>query len=72
MTSSSSSIVFQALDAECQRLKKVDEIMLLDERKRPYSSLHEVKEPTEEEMEAFRMKRGRKDDPMFAFLHPPS
>ncbi|CAL8308189.1 unnamed protein product [Arctogadus glacialis] len=64
--------LIKALDAECQRLKRVDEMLLLDERKRPYSSLHATKEPTEEEMEAFRMKRGREDDPMFAFLHPSS
>jgi len=61
-------VVLQALEAEIQRLKQVEAIMKMDERKRPYSSLHEVKEPTEEEMEAFRMKRGREDDPMFAFL----
>uniref|UniRef100_A0A3Q2V201 Pre-mRNA-splicing factor SLU7 n=1 Tax=Haplochromis burtoni TaxID=8153 RepID=A0A3Q2V201_HAPBU len=40
----------------------------LDERKRPYNSLFEVKAPTEEEMEAFRMKRSRPDDPMASFL----
>lgn len=58
----------QALSAEEQRLKQVAEIMQLDERKRPYSSLKEVREPTEEEMEAFRMKRCRADDPMASFL----
>ena len=58
----------QALLAEEQRQRDMAEMMLLDERKRPYSSLTEVKEPTEEEMEAFRMKRPREDDPMAAFL----
>ncbi|KAL4631301.1 pre-mRNA-splicing factor SLU7-like [Arapaima gigas] len=58
----------QALSAEEQRLKQVAELMKMDERKRPYSSLQEVKEPTEEEMEAFRMKRSRPDDPMASFL----
>lgn len=43
-------------------------MMQLDERKRPYNSLKEVREPTEEEMEAFRMKRPRPDDPMASFL----
>lgn len=49
-------------------MKHVDAIMQLDERKRPYSSLQEVKAPTEEEIEAFRMKRSRPDDPMASFL----
>uniref|UniRef100_A0A8C2GDV2 Pre-mRNA-splicing factor SLU7 n=1 Tax=Cyprinus carpio TaxID=7962 RepID=A0A8C2GDV2_CYPCA len=58
----------QALSAEEQRLKQVSVMMQLDERKRPYNSLKEVREPTEEEMEAFRMKRCRPDDPMAPFL----
>lgn len=61
-------VFVQALSAEEQRLKQVAEIMQLDERKRPYNSLKEVREPTEEEMEAFRMKRYRADDPMASFL----
>lgn len=58
----------QALEAEDKRVRHVDTIMQLDERKRPYYSLQEVKAPTEEEMEAFRMKRCRPDDPMASFL----
>ncbi|XP_045886029.1 pre-mRNA-splicing factor SLU7-like [Micropterus dolomieu] len=58
----------KALEAEDKRVKHVDAIMQLDERKRPYNSLMEVKAPTEEEMEAFRMKRCRADDPMAPFL----
>lgn len=58
----------QALEAEDKRVKHVEAIMQLDERKRPYNSLQEVKAPTEEEMEAFRMKRCRPDDPMASFL----
>uniref|UniRef100_A0A671R6D6 Pre-mRNA-splicing factor SLU7 n=1 Tax=Sinocyclocheilus anshuiensis TaxID=1608454 RepID=A0A671R6D6_9TELE len=58
----------KALSAEEQRLKQVAEMMQFDERKRPYNSLKEVREPTEEEMEAFRMKRCRPDDPMASFL----
>ncbi|XP_041652755.1 pre-mRNA-splicing factor SLU7 [Cheilinus undulatus] len=58
----------KALEAEDKRLKHVESIMQLDERKRPYNSLLEVKAPTEEEMEAFRMKRTRPDDPMALFL----
>lgn len=58
----------QALEAEDKRVKHMEAIMQLDERKRPYNSLLEVKAPTEEEMEAFRMKRCRPDDPMASFL----
>lgn len=58
----------QALDAEDKRVKHVEALMQVDERKRPYNSLLEVKAPTEEEMEAFRMKRCRPDDPMASFL----
>lgn len=62
------SSVSQALDAEDKRIKQMEAIMQVDERKRPYNSLLEVKAPTEEEMEAFRMKRCRADDPMASFL----
>lgn len=58
----------KALEAEDKRVKHIDAIMQIDERKRPYNSLMEVKAPTEEEMEAFRMKRCRPDDPMASFL----
>lgn len=58
----------QALEAEDKRVKHIEAIMQLDERKRPYNSLGEIKAPTEEEMEAFRMKRCRSDDPMASFL----
>lgn len=61
--------VCQALNAEEQRLKEAAEMMKMNERKRPYNSLKEVREPTEEEMEAFRMKRARPDDPMASFLN---
>lgn len=58
----------QALNAEEARLLHVKEIMQVDERKRPYNSIYETREPTEEEMEAYRMKRQRPDDPMASFL----
>lgn len=58
----------QALDAEDKWAKHVEALMHVDERKRPYNSLLEVKAPTEEEIEAFRMKRSRPDDPMASFL----
>ncbi|XP_078509546.1 pre-mRNA-splicing factor SLU7-like [Lissotriton helveticus] len=58
----------KALNAEEARLKHVQELLQIDERKRSYNSIYESKEPTEEEMEAYRMKRPRPDDPMASFL----
>lgn len=58
----------KALNAEEARLLHVKELMQVDERKRPYNSIYEAREPTEEEMEAYRMKRQRPDDPMASFL----
>ena len=49
----------------------MDRLLALDERKRPYNSLVKdgsSKEPTEEEMEAYRLKRRRVEDPMADFL----
>ncbi|XP_060935106.1 pre-mRNA-splicing factor SLU7-like [Limanda limanda] len=57
----------KALEAEDKHRKHIDALMQIDERKRPYSSLQEVKAPNEEELEAFRMKRCRTDDPMASF-----
>lgn len=43
----------------------------MDERKRPYNSLKgDYREVTEEEMEAYHMKRRQEDDPMKDFLWP--
>ncbi|XP_068120828.1 pre-mRNA-splicing factor SLU7 [Hyperolius riggenbachi] len=58
----------KALNAEEARLKQVQEMLQIDERKRAYNSIYETREPTEEEMEAYRMKRQRPDDPMASFL----
>ncbi|ELW56941.1 Pre-mRNA-splicing factor SLU7 [Tupaia chinensis] len=44
------------------------EIMQIDERKGPYNSMHETREPTEEEMEACRMKPQKLDDSMAILL----
>lgn len=62
------SLFLQAPNAEEARLLHVKELMQVDERKRPYNILYETREPTEEEMEAYRMKRQRPDDPMASFL----
>lgn len=55
---------------EDERVREVDRLMVMDERKRPYHSMRaeEGRVPTEEEMEAFRLKRKRKEDPMADFL----
>lgn len=39
-----------------------------DDRKRPYNSMYDVKAPTEEEIEEWKKKRTRSDDPMLQFL----
>lgn len=59
---------FKALIKEDLLNKRAQKILKMDERKRPYNSMQEVKAPTEEEMEAYRMKRLRTDDPMAHFL----
>lgn len=44
------------------------EMMKLDERERSYNSMYNFKAPTEEEIEAYQIRRQREDDPMAAFL----
>ena len=61
-------LCFQAMDAETKRVTDVDRMMTLDERKRPYNCMYNTKAPTDAEMEAFRRKRLREDDPMAKFL----
>ncbi|CAH0391152.1 unnamed protein product [Bemisia tabaci] len=57
-----------ALKAEADSQRDADRMMKLDERKRPYNSMFEVKKPTDEEMEAYYIKRKRDEDPMAQFL----
>jgi pre-mRNA-processing factor SLU7 len=45
----------------------VDRLMNMDERKRPYNSMIEIKKPTDLEMEAYYMKKRRDEDPMAQF-----
>ncbi|XP_012257725.2 pre-mRNA-splicing factor Slu7 [Athalia rosae] len=59
----------EALKKEVENQKEADRLLKLDERKRPYNSMFEVKEPTTEEIEAFQMKRKREEDPMAHFLN---
>ncbi|XP_047531153.1 pre-mRNA-splicing factor Slu7 isoform X1 [Vanessa atalanta] len=58
----------KALEMEERKQKHAEYLLSVDERKRPYNSMMEVKEPTEEEMEAYMMKRRREEDPMSQFL----
>lgn len=58
----------KALEKEEERLKEVDRVMNMDERKRPYNSMYEVSKPTDEEIEAYHMKKRREDDPMSNFV----
>ena len=55
---------------EKERENEIEEIMKLDEKKRPYNSMKAEggTMPTEEEMEAYYRRKRRKDDPMSAFL----
>lgn len=43
-------------------------LMSMDERKRPFNSMVQVSEPTEEEMEAYRRRMKLTEDPMTKFL----
>ena len=49
---------------------KAERMMRMDEKKRPYNSMagDSNKAPTEEELEAYHMKRRRDNDPMAAFM----
>ena len=48
--------------------REMEKILAMDERKRPYNISYDFKEPTDEEMEAYRRKRLRTDDPMAQFI----
>ncbi|XP_042910213.1 pre-mRNA-splicing factor SLU7 [Parasteatoda tepidariorum] len=58
----------KALKAEEESQQNADRLLAMDERKRPYNSMYEAKAPTEEEMEAYFIKRKRAEDPMVGFL----
>lgn len=62
------SALDKALEAEQTNNEKAKRLLGMDERKRPYNSMFEVKQPTEEEVEAYLMKRRRDEDPMAAFM----
>ncbi|XP_049863222.1 pre-mRNA-splicing factor SLU7 [Schistocerca gregaria] len=57
-----------ALKQEDLNQQEAERILSMDERKRPYNSMFEVKKPTEEEIEAYYMKKRRDEDPMTQFM----
>lgn len=57
----------EALKKEEEHQKKAEHLLSLDERKRPYNSMYDNVAPTDEEMEAWRMKQRRTEDPMSHF-----
>lgn len=59
---------FQALKKEDENKREAERLLAMDERKRPYNSMYEVKKISDEEMEAYLMKKRREEDPMAQFL----
>lgn len=57
-----------AIKEQAKERRKAEELLAIDERHRPYNSHYASKKPTEEEMEAFRLKNIHPDDPMAQFL----
>lgn len=57
----------EALRKEEQSRKEAELLLKLGDRKRPYHSMYEAKEPTTEEIDAYKMKRSREEDPMAHF-----
>lgn len=61
--------VKEALKKLEEEEKNAERLLKMDERKRPYNSINITnQEPTEEEMEAYYIKRKREEDPMAKFL----
>lgn len=59
----------KAMKKEDLRLKEVEQMLAMDERKRPYNVRYEDKPLTEEEIEAYQRKRFRDEDPMANFTN---
>ncbi|XP_074605698.1 pre-mRNA-splicing factor Slu7 [Brevipalpus obovatus] len=51
-----------------RRGNDISEKDMMDDRKRPYNSMYDYKEPTEEEMEEYRKNKKLHDDPLANFL----
>jgi pre-mRNA-processing factor SLU7 len=50
--------------------QRAEQLLSMDERSRPYNHAmkHSYSEPTEEEIEAYQMKKRNREDPMADFL----
>ncbi|XP_026290306.1 pre-mRNA-splicing factor Slu7 [Frankliniella occidentalis] len=57
-----------ALQKEEEQQREAERLLAMDERKRPYNSMYDAKKLTDEEMEAYYMKKRRDEDPMAQFL----
>jgi pre-mRNA-processing factor SLU7 len=64
--------VQEAAREQAERERQAEEISNIDERKRKYNSLksdiNNQQEPTEEQLEAYRLKKHRHEDPMAQFV----
>ncbi|KAK2143442.1 hypothetical protein LSH36_840g02021 [Paralvinella palmiformis] len=60
--------IIEAIRKEEARMREVDLMMQVDERKRPYNITYDYKAPDEEEIEAYQRKRMRDEDPMAHFM----
>lgn len=58
----------EAIRKERERVKEVNKLMAVDERKRKYNSMNTITEPTDAELEAFKRTRVNRSDPMATFL----
>uniref|UniRef100_A0A1B0GEA1 Pre-mRNA-splicing factor SLU7 n=1 Tax=Glossina morsitans morsitans TaxID=37546 RepID=A0A1B0GEA1_GLOMM len=56
----------KALNEKNKESLTVEEIM--DDRKRPYNSMYDIKAPSEREIEEWQRKRTRAEDPMLQFI----
>ncbi|GAU99106.1 hypothetical protein RvY_10150 [Ramazzottius varieornatus] len=61
--------VAAALKAQEEQQKEAERLMNVDERRRPYNSLAAPKKITEEEMEAYQLRKVHADDPMAGFMN---
>ena len=59
---------FQFMKKQEAEEKRNSLFMSMDERKRPFNSMVNVSEPSEEEMEAYRRRMQLAEDPMSKFL----
>jgi len=59
---------YKEAEEEEEKAKKKEVPEELDDRKRAYNSMYDVKAPTEDEIEEWKKKRPREEDPMLQFM----